>query len=352
MATFRKQKNGKYHFEIRIKGHEPVRATFDRLTDGKIWASKIESDIHLGKHLNLKAKKYTANDLIEKYIDEELPKRKSDMKKFKTQLAWWQKEIGEYFLTNITPDLLSSCKKKLLEEPSAKPQNKDGKRSPATANRYMACMSIVFTKAVKEWGLLEKNPMFNISKEKEPRGRVRFLTDDEQEILLKACKQISEDLLLFVLIAITSGARYSEILNLRWQDLDLRNNQYYFIDTKNGESRGVPIASVVANKLNEKSKIRNLKSDYIFSTSNGNLIYMRGLFYNALAIAKIKDFHFHDLRHTAASYLAMNGASLLEIAEILGHKTLSMVKRYSHLTIKHTSRLIEDTASKNIYKNL
>lgn len=352
MASIRKLKSGKYHVEVRIKGHQPVRATFDRLTDAKTWANKIESDIHLGKHLNLKAKKYTVNQLIDKYIDEELPKRNSDIKKFKMQLEWWRNEIGAYYLSAVTPELLSSSKNKLLTEPTLKPQKGKLNRSPATVNRYMACISIVFSKAVKEWGLLEKNPMFAISKEKESRGRVRFLSDVEQEKLLKVCKEISEDLFLFVLIAITSGARYSEILHLRWQDLDFKNNQYHFIDTKNGESRGVPIASIVSKKLKEKAKVRNLKSDYIFSTSGGKLIYIRGQFYKAIEKTKIKDFHIHDLRHCAASYLAMNGASLLEIAEILGHKTLAMVKRYSHLTIKHTSRLIEDTAKKNIYKNL
>lgn len=352
MASIRKLKSGKYHVEIRIKGHAPLRATFDRLTDAKVWAKKTESDIQLGKHLNLKAKKYTLNMLIDKYLIEELPKRNSDIKKFKMQLEWWRNEIGAYYLSAISPEMLSNCKNKLLTEPTTKPQKGRLNRSPATVNRYMACISIVFSKAVKEWGLLDKNPMSFISKEKESRGRIRFLSNEEQEKLLNACKEISEDLFLFVLIAITSGARYSEILHLKWQDIDFKNSQFHFIETKNNESRGVPMVSVVADKLKEKNKVRNLKSDYIFSTPNGKLKYMRGQFYNAIEKTNIKDFHFHDLRHTAASYLAMNGASLLEIAEILGHKTLAMVKRYSHLTVKHTAKLIEDTASKNIYKNL
>lgn len=154
-----------------------------------------------------------------------------------------------------------------------------------------------------------------------------------------------------VLIAITSGARYSEIANLKWQNIDFINRLYHFLDTKNGDDRGVPISSIAYKALQEFGKVSQLKSDYVFANKNGGKIYFRDLFYKAIENAEIKDFHFHDLRHTAASYLAMNGASLLEIAEILGHKTLAMVKRYSHLTQKHTASLI-DQMVENEFGNL
>lgn len=356
MATIRELtgKDGKktYHVEVRVKGYKPMRATFDRKTDAKTWASDIESKMRRGKKIkDAEATKHTLAELIDRYIEEELPNRKSDQAKFKMQLNWWKDKIGAYFLSAITPSLLSQCKDVLAKEPSSKPQKGKITRSGATVNRYMACLSIVLSKAAKEWEWIEENPMFKVSKKPETRGRVRYLSEEEKYRLLIECQKISKELYLMVLIAITSGARYSEITNLKWKNIDFNNKLYHFLNTKNGEDRGVPISSIAFKELKEFSNIRNIKTDYIFVNKNGVKIYFRDLFYKAIENAEISDFHFHDLRHTAASYLAMNGASLLEIAEILGHKTLAMVKRYSHLTQKHTASLI-DRMVENEFGNL
>lgn len=353
MATIRTltKKNGKktYHAEIRIKGYEPMRATFDRLTDAKVWVAKYESDMKLGKKIKkAESSRHTLTELIDRYIENELPQRQSDQAKFKMQLNWWKDKIGKYMLSDITPSLLSKYKDILATEPSSKAQKGRTTRSGATVNRYMACLSIVLTKAVKEWEWLDENPMFKVSKKQETRGRVRYLTEDEKARLLKECSNISRELYIVVLIAISTGARYSEITNLKWQNIDFKNKQFHFLDTKNGEDRGVPIADIVLQEIEKYSKVRKLNSDYIFANNDGKIIYFRTMFSKAMNVAKIEDFHFHDLRHTAASYLAMNGASLLEIADILGHKTLQMVKRYSHLTKKHTSELINRVAQKEL----
>lgn len=354
MATIREltKKNGKktYHVEVRITGYKPMRATFDRKTDAKTWASELESKMRRGKKIkDAEAQKHTLNELIERYIENELPQRKSDQEKFKMQLKWWQKEIGAFLLSDITPSLLSQCKDKLGKEDAIKPKNGNKTRSNATINRYLACLSIVLSKGVKEWEWLEENPMLKVTKKTEPKGRTRYLTDDERNRLLNACKEQSYELYLLVLIAVCTGARYGEITNLKWQNIDFENRLFHFLNTKNGENRGVPFSSIVYKELQAFAKVRNIKSDYIFVRPDGKkIIYFKGMFYNAMEQAEIKNFKFHDLRHTAASYLAMNGASLLEIAEILGHKTLAMVKRYSHLTQKHTANLIESMNTKKL----
>ncbi len=348
----RKTKNGKikYRVLIRVKGYPTMSATFEKKTDARIWASNNESAMKLGKHIkDAEAKKHTLADLIDRYIATELPRRKSDQEKFKMQLLWWKDKIGAYLLSDITPPLLSKCKEVLGTEESPKPKNGNTTRSNATVNRYMACLSIVLTKAVKEWQWIDENPMFKVTKLKEPRGRVRFLTDDERKNLLDECKKISHELYIVVLIAITTGARYGEIVNLKWQHIDFKNNLFHFLDTKNGDDRGVPIPHIVQEELKAFSKVRSIKSDYIFIRPDGKkLIYFRNQFDDAVENANISDFHFHDLRHTAASYLAMNGAGIRELAEILGHKTMAMVQRYSHLTQKHTAKLMDDMAEKMI----
>ena len=114
------------------------------------------------------------------------------------------------------------------------------------------------------------------------------------------------------------------------------------MDTKNGEDRAVPISLNVYDLLKEHSKVRKINSEFVFAREDGEKpADLRWQWEEAIKKAKIENFKFHDLRHTAASYLAMNGASLLEIADILGHKTMTMVKRYSHLTKKHTAGVLE-----------
>ena len=190
-------------------------------------------------------------------------------------------------------------------------------------------------------------------KNKEYATKERYLIPDEIERLLKACLEFdlrnenyNYETYLFVLIALSTGARYSEIHNLRWENVDFIHRQFYFLNTKNGENRGVPMTNKVYEELSHFSKIRNIKSDYLWTTKNGEkLIDMRVRFYKVLECADIKECRFHDLRHTVASHIAMNGGSLLDIAQVTGHKTMQMVKRYAHLTKKHTADLLESTTS-------
>lgn len=209
-------------------------------------------------------------------------------------------------------------------------------------NRYLAILSHVFTVAVKEWGWIEENPVLKVSKMKEPRGRVRFLSEDERKNLLEECKK-SESPCLYkvVVLALSTGARRMEILGLKWQDVDIARDVITLHETKNGERRVLPLAGHALALIKQHSKVRQLNCDLVFPGKLlQNPVDIRTPWETALKKAKICDFRFHDLRHSAASYLAMNGASLAEIAEILGHKTLQMVKRYSHLSEAHTSKVV------------
>lgn len=356
MATIqeRKKKNGKITFTatIRIKGYPPLSATFDRKTDANRWIQENESLMKQGRYLkDYEAQKHTLNELIDRYITTELPKRNPiDHKKYKTMLEWWKQHIGKYLLSKITPAILSECKEKLITEKSPKPKKGKKTRSGATANRYMAALSIVLSIATKEWGWLDENPMLKVNKFTEKAMQDRFLMPEEIKKLLEGCKTFelkgenyNYETYLFVLIALSTGARYSEIRNLRWQDVDLKNKQFYFYATKNGENRGVPITDSVMSELKAFKKVRNIKSDYLFTTKDGRkLIDMRVRFYKVLEVSGITC-RFHDLRHTVASHIAMNGGSLLDIASVTGHKTMQMVKRYSHLTQKHTAKLLQNT---------
>jgi integrase len=144
-----------------------------------------------------------------------------------------------------------------------------------------------------------------------------------------------------VVLALATGARRGELLNLRWSDVDLKRGTLTFHQTKNGERRAVPLTGYALEVLTQHAQGRRLDTPLVFPDRTGTRpIGIREAFEWAVKRAGIANFRFHDCRHCAASYLAMNGASLAEIAEVLGHKTLAMVKRYAHLSEAHTAGVV------------
>jgi integrase len=329
-----------YRAKVRLKGYPTQTATFERLTDAKKWIQSTEAAIREGRHFKTsEAKKRTLKELVDRYIKEILPQKPKSKTDQTTQLNWWKNQIGSYSLADLTPALIVEYRSKLLLEPSTR----KAKRSPSTVNRYCSSLSHCFTIAVKEWEWMQENPILKISKLKEPRGRTRFLDDKERERLLLACKDSNSQLLyVLVVLALSTGARKMEILSLKWQDVDLKRGLIILHDTKNEEKRSLPLVSTAKELMQKHFKNRHENTNLVFPAKNlKEPIDIRAPFETALRRAKIEDFRWHDLRHSCASYLAMNGASLAEVAAALGHKTLSMVKRYSHLSDSHTAVVVE-----------
>lgn len=328
-----------YQVKIRMKGHPPQSATFTRLTDARTWASDIESDIRHGRHFKtIEAKLHTLGELIERYRIGVLPSKK-DAAQQARQLAWWQTRLGAKLLSDLDSPILAEQRDIIAagtDRNPAKPRNH------ATVNRYLAALSHVFTTAVKEYGWMTENPLQKVSRGKESRGRVRHLSDAERERLLAACRDSGNpDLYLAVVLSLATGARRMEVLGLRWPQVDLSRSVITLLETKNGELRVLPIGDTVKELLKARAKVRRIDSDLVFPGRSANRpAQLRHAWLIALKAADVADFHWHDLRHSAASYLAMNGASLQEIAAVLGHKTLAMVKRYAHLSEQHTANVV------------
>lgn len=355
MATIaqRKNKQGEIYYQakIRMKGFPPESASFKQKTKAVKWANSIETAMREGRYFKTaESQKHTLGDLIDRYITNDLKRRKSDHQKFEMHLSWWKNELGRYLLSSITPMMISECRDKLQKEPFKYKKNNDKNesnipvyRSNATVNRYMASLSIAYTIAVNEWGWVEENPVRKVKKRTESRGRVRFLSEDEQKALLKACNEVNCPYLhLVVVLALSTGGRFSEIMNLKWENVDFNRSVVIFMDTKNGDNRSVALSKYPYGLLSEHSKVRKINSNFVFPRKDGKApIDIRKKWDKALLKSGIEDFNFHDLRHTAASNLAMCGATLVEISDILGHKTMQMVKRYSHLTHKHTAEILE-----------
>lgn len=184
--------------------------------------------------------------------------------------------------------------------------------------------------------------MSKVTKPKEPRGRVRFLSDEERKRLLEACKASpSPFLYTAVVVSLSCGLRRSELMNLSWHDLDLEKGRITLEETKNGERRSIPLTGLALQLLRDLKNNRHIATHLLFPGKNPlKPIDLRGAWENALQVSQIKNFVWHDLRHSTASYMAMNGATLLDISELLNHKTLSMVKRYSHLSENHSTEVV------------
>jgi integrase len=237
----------------------------------------------------------------------------------------------------------------LLEQYQTERLNKGNK--PATANRLIATISHMFTKAV-EWDMVEEEILKRIRKVKmlpENNKRLRYLSKDECQTLIKTCQGNTKAI---VITALNTGMRKGEILSLRWDNLDLKHG---FIllnqdQTKNSERREIPINDTLRGVL--QGITRRLDIPYVFYDSIIGKPFqdVKRSFNTALRKAGIKDFHFHDLRHTFASHLVMAGIDLVTVKELLGHKTLTMTLRYAHLAPSHKVKAV-DVLDRTINKN-
>jgi integrase len=334
MSTIQKISRAKgivYRVLIRKSGMKAITKTFPTKKEAIQFSQKIEGSIQEQIAFTSLDNKLTFKELAGDYIVKECTIKRPQEQASK--LGFWVKHIGIKQVNNISSsDIYNTldCLPKHL--------------SNATYNRYKAAASVVFNYACRQYNLTS-NPIGLIPSKPEDNHRVRYLSTSERKRLLKACRETSwSKLYLLVLAAITTGARRGELLNLRWNDIDFERQTAYVQTTKNGQPKVLPLTDDVIKEL---TKFRQQDSSLIF---NSEIKPDKAFCFNkqwkkALKEAEVEDFTFHCLRHTCASYLAQSGASLLEIADVLGHKQISVTKRYAHLCIDHKEKLINKVMS-------
>lgn len=346
-------KDGKNHYRARVevKGHKRISATFIRLTDARLWKQQTEMAIKEGKYFKIaEAKKHTVKELIERYEKEVLPQKPKA--KQEQHFRCWKEKIGYLILSDLTAPVIAQYRDELLSGTT----NKGSKRSPTTVLRYMSSLSHALSIAKKEWHWLDSNPMQDITKPKSVRGRVRILSAEERRRLLEASKESSCPFLYTIIVlSLITGMRKSETLNIRWQNVDFDKNRIILHETKNGERRAIPLRGHALEVVKKLYMSRNHILPLLFPAnglSDAKPYDISGQHGKIFKTGQITDFRFHDLRHCCASELAAQGASLAQIAEVLGHKTLQMVKRYAHLTegnigdvLEHLDRRVFGSAS-------
>lgn len=341
------KKNGEksYHAEVRLRGSPPQRKVYRTKTRAKEWIQDTEAAIRDGRFKNQSvSRKHTVANLIDRFTAHSIPKHPIYYAKKVQLLNRWKEELGHLLLSELSPSHIAVVRDKLLTETTFK----KAVRSSSTVNRYLSAFSKVLSVAVKEWGWLETNPILKISKPKESRGRDRFLTQEEIHRLLKACKEsTTPHLHAIVALAIFTGMRYGEIVKLHWKDINFDLGFITLQQTKNGDKRIIPITNETVRILQSCPSYGNAMEEPIFKsrkrTSSTLPLSIRKSFAKALQVSNIKDFKFHDLRHTAASHLAMNKATQGELMAILGHKSPQMTRRYAHYSQSHLQDLLQRT---------
>jgi len=339
--TKRVGKNGtSFLAQIRMKGHKPASATFKRKKDADEWVKVAQADIIRGRYFrHSKAFNHTMDDLFDKYEQWPKFKEKKDHYTQQRQINFWRDRIGKKLIGDVDSSLIDDIRDELSEGTNGK------SRAPATVNRYLAILSHVFTYGVKVRKWAEENPCKDVMRLEEPPARVRYLSDDERAALLTACEDTDPTLHLVTIFALSTGARMGEIQKLRWPNVDFKHGQATLVATKNKDTRTVPLTGYLLELLKayKKKQVVNLHSDLVFpSPHDATEVWNFRSFWNkAVKKADIKDFHFHDTRHSFASYCLASQATLPELMHLMGHKSPAMVAKYAHMVKNHASSIVE-----------
>jgi integrase len=308
--------------------------TIDKNLAKKI-LSKRKVQVAEGRHLDIKkVPRTTFFQLCDEWW--ELQGTNKRMNGLSNMVECWKTFFGDVPVTNITQH---TVEKFLIEKINNGPRI----LTPATRNRHLAHLSSMFNKGI-EWGLIVGNPASAIKLLKENGSRTRFLDKDEISKLLNSATIEFHPVLM---TALHTGMRKGEILKLKWADVDFQNGIITVQESKSGRRRMIPLNDTLLKTL--KVLPSRFEKGFVFPSpvkKGQPQCDFKRQFSNTLARSGIEDFRFHDLRHTFASHLVMNGVDLLVVKELLGHASLTMTMRYAHLAPEHRSRAIKtlDTA--------
>ncbi len=208
--------------------------------------------------------------------------------------------------------------------------------SKASVNRELACLKTMFNKSI-DWGIVSTNPVRKVKLFPEKPNILRVVSDSEFQ---RVYSNASEFLKPILIVAMNTGMRKSEILNLKWEDVNFKDGYLIVRESKNNDSRIIPMNKVLMETI--KSVKNNNSNEYLFSHGNeAPAKTFKTAFNAAIRRAGIERFRFHDLRHTFASNLVMAGVDIVTVQELMGHKDITMTKRYSHPTPEHKKQAVE-----------
>lgn len=287
---------------------------------------KTEIEIVEGKYLDIqKNRNIFFEDFAQQYLDIYVRIENKNFLKQKCMID----NLAKYFKGKYLHQIDSLTIRQFMAQ-------RIKKVKPASVNRDFSMLKSMFNRAF-EWGMYpDNNPTKGIKKIPENNNRCRWLTEQEQALLLSHCQGLLKTL---VIVALKTGMRWGEIINLKWQQVPNSNYVDFGNDTivvhesmsKSKKSRFIPMAMTVRKALVELPRIAGNEYIFLNSKTDKPLGSVKVSFKTALRKAGISNFKFHDLRHTFASQLVKNGVDLYVVQKLLGHATPNMTQRYAHL---------------------
>ncbi len=315
--------------QIRRNGFPSQSRTFERKTQAQAWARQIEGEMDKGVFTPPVVDPRTLGELLSRYANEVTPgKRGAESERYRID-GLLRDSLSGMKITAITGKDLAEWRDQRAREVA-----------PATVNRDMTVLSHVFEIARKEWGIPVANPCRDVRRLRPDRPRDRRLVGDEEARLLAAIDSGGRNPWLkpVVLFALETAMRQGEIVALTWADIDLEKPWAKIRQAKNGEGRVVPLSTRAVAVLQPLQKEREQKEHSpVFPTSSEAI---KKSWQRACNRAGVEELTFHDLRHEATSRLFEKGLNPMQVASITGHKTLQMLKRYTHLRAEDLAKLL------------
>lgn len=319
MATFR-NRVGKWQARVRHQGHAPITKSFVTLQDAEKWARSIEVELDKNTYCNTTlAEKTTFKDIIERYMREVVPSMPRQYQELIRLNAIARRPISQLNMLALTSSKIAAYRDERLKQVS-----------PGTVIRELTHLSSIINHARREWGININNPVLLVRKPASPKGRTRILSNEEKIRLMQVLESAPKNhfsiwMPYLVEFALATAMRQGEICTLLWANVDLAKRTAYLPLTKNGESRYVPLSSVAIKILNALPRSIDGR---VFPVNRSTVSVS---FTEKARKAGVHDFRFHDLRHTAITAMAEKLHNVLELSAVTGHKTLQMLKRYTHL---------------------
>lgn len=316
MPTIRKKGEGQYHVQIRKRGYPTQTKTFTKEVDAKRWATIIESEMERGVFVSrTEAEATLVKDILQRYASEVLPMKRSEQSD-KSRIKTLIETFGEYRLASLTSTQISMFRDRRLKVVSAQ-----------SVIHEINLLNRALKTATMDWGIALPGglPTTQVRKPSKPRGRDRRVNKDEIAKIIAATE--STELHTIIALAVETGMRRNELASLMWEEIDLKKQTAHLPKTKTDVPRTIPLSKTAVTALKAFGK---KKTGRVFSLQAES---MSQAFERACEPhrANIVGVRFHDLRHEATSRLFEKGLNLMEVAAITGHKTLDMLKRYTHL---------------------
>ena len=316
MPTIRKKGEGQYHVQIRKRGYPTQTKTFTKEADARRWATIIESEMERGVFVSrTEAEATLVKDVLQRFATEILPTKRSEQSD-KSRIKTLTEAFGDYRLASLNSTQIARFRDQRLKVVG-----------PQSVIHEINLLNRVLKTATMDWGIALPGglPTTQVRKPTKPRGRDRRVTEEEITKILETTG--SDELRTIVTLAVETGMRRSELASLNWEEFDLKKQTAHLPKTKTDVPRTVPLSKAAIKALKnfgakKEGRVFTLKAESMSQAFERACEKHR---------ANIVGVRFHDLRHEATSRLFEKGLNVMEVAAITGHKTLEMLKRYTHL---------------------